>query len=95
MAAPVRFELTRNGVRVHCLTAWLWGNLGTFQLYNKKNKRESPFVFIFINYYSPNSNESLVISNMIGPSLPGSLASPAANVEPDSLLLSKILAKTL
>ena len=25
MAAPVRFELTRNGVRVHCLTAWLWG----------------------------------------------------------------------
>ena len=26
MAAPVRFELTRAGVRVQSLTAWLWGN---------------------------------------------------------------------
>ena len=27
MAAPVRFELTHNGVRVHRLTAWPWGNI--------------------------------------------------------------------
>ena len=26
MAAPVRFELTHDAVRAHCLTTWLWGN---------------------------------------------------------------------
>ena len=27
LAAPVRFELTHRGVRVHCLTAWPWSNI--------------------------------------------------------------------
>ncbi len=28
MAAPVRFELTRDGTKTRCLTAWLWGKNG-------------------------------------------------------------------
>ena len=27
LAAPIRFELMNNGVRVRCLTAWPWGNV--------------------------------------------------------------------
>lgn len=40
MVAPARFELAHDGVRVHCLTAWPWGNHIKNYIINKKEKED-------------------------------------------------------
>ncbi len=55
MAAPVRFELTHRGVRVHCLTAWPWGNAITLYLFFFN--LQIVFLLLFIFYAKTNKKE--------------------------------------
>ena len=57
MAGPSRFELENDGVKVRCLTAWLWSypffNLHSLLYYNTLNKARYFFLFLnlFENFY--------------------------------------------
>lgn len=40
MVAPVRFELTHDGTKTRCLTAWLWGKMVEGEGFEPPNREE-------------------------------------------------------
>ena len=48
MATPVRFELTHRGVKFHCLTTWLRGNMAVYAIDIFDHNRRNFFFFHYI-----------------------------------------------